>query len=112
MMCGSPPVRVFYRQDFFMDTRGESPKNDIVQMFENVSIEPAQEASPLKVNNASAKSGAGIKHAPSPAFLPQPPKHWMGGIDFEDQVLDVCIEKDTAGTALSSQLKLLLKVQG
>ncbi|KAK7110253.1 hypothetical protein V1264_014160 [Littorina saxatilis] len=118
MICGSPPVRVFYRQDIYVDTQSDSALNVVdAPLLENVSSMQFQDVcagmSPPKVSsNPTTKSGAGIRHAPSPAFLPQPPKHWMGEADLVDQVLDICIDTKDAGSAISNQLKMLLKVQG
>lgn len=120
--CSSPPGRVFYRQDC-MEALTYSATNiaatrlweKFVDSAHRLQIDELQDGcagqSPPKVDHSG--SGIGFQQAPAPAFLPRPPTEWMVPDIEEDNVTDTCKDiTEDVGSVMSSQLKMLLKVQG
>jgi len=119
--CGSPPGRVFYRQDY-IEALTYNPTNiatarlweKLVDSAHRLQMDELQNGcagqSPPKVDHSG--SGTGFQQAPAPAFLPRPPTEWMVA-DIEEDVTDACNDiTEDVGSAMSNQLKMLLKVQG
>lgn len=120
--CGSPPGRVFYRQDC-IEALTYSATNIATARFWEKVVDNAHRfefaelqdgcagQSPPKIDHSG--SGIGFQQAPAPAFLPRPPTKWMVADIEEDNVTDTCNDiTEDVGSVMSNQLKMLLKVQG